>query len=205
MLVITLALCLSGAIAACSIPAGWTCAGSRGSSGADGVVPLSPAGNPAYEWISTNEGILGVGGLAGVTGAGGRAARPTGPRSRRLRLRQTLTACLSFDFNYTTTDGGIVSDHAWVELVNSENARWRHSRRKHDSWIEHAGTGGHAESLDGHHPTRTHDVVAVRFIFRSLLPRPNSGLRHHWLGEFQLHDWNRRDLLPAVRRHQLER
>jgi hypothetical protein len=29
---------------------------------------------------------------------------------------------LNFDFNYTTTDGGIVSDYAWAELFSSANA-----------------------------------------------------------------------------------
>jgi len=122
MLVITLALCLSGAIAACSIPAGWTCAGSRGSSGADGVVPLSPAGNPAYEWISTNGGIAGVGGLAGVTGAGGRGSSTNGSTLKTITFATDANSLLNFDFNYTTADGFIVSDYAWAELFNSENA-----------------------------------------------------------------------------------
>lgn len=120
--VITLALCSSGAIAASSIPAGWTCTGSCGSSGADGVVPLSPAGNPAYEWISTNGGILGVGGLAGVTGAGGRGSSTNGSTLKTITFAAAAHSLLNFDFNYTTTDGGIVSDYAWAELFNSANA-----------------------------------------------------------------------------------
>jgi hypothetical protein len=120
--VITLALWLSGAIAASSIPAGWTCTGSCGSSGADGAVPLSPAGNPAYEWISTNGGILGVGGLAGVTGAGGRGSSTNGSTVKTITFAATANSLLNFDFNYTTTDGGIVSDYAWAELFNSANA-----------------------------------------------------------------------------------
>ena len=122
MFVITLALCMSGAIAASSIPAGWTCTGSCGSSGADGVVPLSPAGNPAYEWISTNGGIAGVGGLAGVTGAGGRGSSTDGSTLKTITFAADANSLLNFDFNYTTADGFIVSDYAWAELFNSENA-----------------------------------------------------------------------------------
>jgi len=122
MFVITLALCMSGAIAASSIPAGWTCTGSCGSSGADGVVPLSPAGNPAYEWISTNGGIAGVGGLAGVTGAGGRGSSTNGSTLKTITFAADANSLLNFDFNYTTADGFIVSDYAWAELFNSENA-----------------------------------------------------------------------------------
>ena len=122
MFVITLALCMSGAIAASSIPAGWTCTGSCGSSGADGVVPLSPAGNPAYEWISTNGGIAGVGGLAGVTGAGGRGSSTNGSTLKTITFATDANSLLNFDFNYTTADGFIVSDYAWAELFNSENA-----------------------------------------------------------------------------------
>jgi hypothetical protein len=122
MFVITLALCMSGAIAASSIPAGWTCTGSCGSSGADGVVLLSPAGNPAYEWISTNGGIAGIGGLAGVTGAGGRGSSTNGSTLKTITLAADANSLLNFDFNYTTADGFIVSDYAWAELFNSENA-----------------------------------------------------------------------------------
>jgi hypothetical protein len=99
--VITLALCLSGAIAASSIPAGWTCTGSCGSSGKDGVVPLSPAGNLAYEWISTNGGTLGVGGLAGVTGAGGRGSPTNGSTLKTITFAAAANSLLNFDFNYS--------------------------------------------------------------------------------------------------------
>ena len=121
-LVFTLALCLSGAIAASSIPAGWTCTGSCGSSGADGVVPLSPAGNPAYEWISTNGGIFGVGALTGVSGVGGRGSSTNGSTLKTIRFSAAAGSLLNFEFNYTTTDGALVSDYAWAELFNSANA-----------------------------------------------------------------------------------
>ena len=118
-LVFSLTLCLSGAIAASSIPAGWTCTGSCGSSGADGVVPLSPAGNPAYEWISTNGGIFGVGALAGVSGVAGRGSSTNGSTLQTNAFTASAGSLLNFYFNYTTTDGVLVSDYAWAELFNS--------------------------------------------------------------------------------------
>jgi hypothetical protein len=120
--IFTLALCLSGAIAASSIPAGWTCTGSCGSSGADGVVPLSPAGNPAYEWISTNGGIFGVGALTGVSGVGGRGSSTNGSTLKTITFSAAAGSLLNFEFNYTTTDGAFVGDYAWAELFNSVNA-----------------------------------------------------------------------------------
>ena len=120
--VFTLALCLSRAIAASSIPAGWTCTGSCGSSGTDGVVPLSPAGNPAYEWISTNRGIFGVGALTGVSGDAGRGSSTNGSTLKTITFSAATGSLLNFEFNYTTTDGAFVGDYAWAELFNSANA-----------------------------------------------------------------------------------
>jgi hypothetical protein len=117
--VFALSFCLPGAIAASSIPAGWTCTGNCGSSGADGFVPLSPAGNPAYEWISTNGGIVGVGALAGVTGVGGRGSATNGSTLQTNTFAASAGSLLNFYFNYTTTDGALVSDYAWAELFNS--------------------------------------------------------------------------------------
>jgi hypothetical protein len=116
-----LALGLSGTIAASSLPAGWTCTGSCGSSGADGVVPLSPAGNSAYEWISTNGGILGVGALAGVSGPDGRGTATNGSTLQTNIFSASTGSLLNFNFDYTTSDGGGVSDYAWAELLNSAN------------------------------------------------------------------------------------
>ena len=82
-------------------------------------MPLSPAGNPAYDWISTNGGILGVGALAGVTDPNGRDPPRTARRFRRTSFQHPLEAFLNFNFNYTTTDGGLVSDYAWAELFTS--------------------------------------------------------------------------------------
>jgi hypothetical protein len=117
--VFPLTLCVSGASAASSIPASWTCSGSCGSSGAHGVVPLSPAGNPAYEWISTNGGVFGVGALAGVSGVGCRGSSINGSTLQTNTFTVSAGSLLNFYFNYTTTDGALVSGYDWAELFNS--------------------------------------------------------------------------------------
>ena len=43
------------------VPAGWSCTGGCGTDGADGDVPLSPLGNPSYEYVTTTGGSGGVG------------------------------------------------------------------------------------------------------------------------------------------------
>jgi len=58
--------CLAGNAVADGIPSGWTCSGNCGSSGADGVVPLSPIGSASYQWVSTNNGVNGVGIVPGT-------------------------------------------------------------------------------------------------------------------------------------------
>src|ERR1700716_56061 len=54
---------LSSSASADPIPAGWTCNGTCGSLGADGVVTLSPTGNSSYQFVSTFGGTTGVGAL----------------------------------------------------------------------------------------------------------------------------------------------
>ena len=43
------------------IPEGWTCEGSCGALGADGVVTLAPSGSSHYGWVSTSGGVYGLG------------------------------------------------------------------------------------------------------------------------------------------------
>src|SRR5438874_798040 len=45
---------LTSSASADAIPSGWTCSGSCGSLGADGVVTLSPTGNSSYQYITTD-------------------------------------------------------------------------------------------------------------------------------------------------------
>ncbi|HEX4169266.1 MAG TPA: NF038132 family protein [Bryobacteraceae bacterium] len=103
-------------IAAESLPAGWTCDGNCGVSGADGVVTLSPAGNSTYEWISTDSGLDGVGALPGVGGTGS----PTNGSTLTTKSFQgTAGAPVQFYFNYVTSDGSGFSDYAWARLLNA--------------------------------------------------------------------------------------
>ncbi len=99
------------------IPSGWTCSGNCGTDGADGVVPLSPAGSTAYEWVSTSGGTPGVGAL------------PTGPLGSETNgstlttpvFTATAGTALNFYFNYVTSDGAGYADYAWAELFNASN------------------------------------------------------------------------------------
>lgn len=91
------------------MPAGYTCAGTCGTSGADGVVTLAPLGGTQFGWISTVNGPtqdpLGVSGTTNGT----------------LLTSPSFTAAagqaLSFRFNYVTSDGGPFDDYAFVRLL----------------------------------------------------------------------------------------
>lgn len=102
--------------AAASIPSGWTCAGSCGSLGADGVVSLSPTGNSSYQYVTTNgssaTAILPTGALGSETN-GSTLATPV--------FSATAGTALNFYFNYVTSDGAGYADYAWAELFNSSN------------------------------------------------------------------------------------
>jgi PEP-CTERM motif len=117
VLVLTMGLlgCLAGTAAADSIPSGWTCSGNCGSSGADGVVSLSPTGNSSYQWVSTTNGLSGVGALP--TGALG--SETNGSTLATSVFSATAGTSLSFYFNYVTSDGAGYADYAWAELFNS--------------------------------------------------------------------------------------
>jgi hypothetical protein len=117
VLVLTMGLlgCLAGTAAADSIPSGWTCSGNCGSSGADGVVSLSPTGNSSYEWASTNNGVSGVGALP----TGGLGHETNGSTLATSVFSANAGTALSFYFNYVTSDGAGFSDYAWAELFNS--------------------------------------------------------------------------------------
>jgi hypothetical protein len=57
-----------------------------------------------------------------VLGAGGRGSSTNGSTLKTITFAADVDSVLNFDFNYTTTDGDMVSDYAWAELFNSENA-----------------------------------------------------------------------------------
>jgi hypothetical protein len=106
---------LTGATIAGMIPAGYTCVGSCGTDGTDGVVGLSPIGTSAYEWISTSAGTNGVGALP--TGAVG--GETNGSTLATPDFTVTSGTDLNFYFNFVTSDGSGFADYAWAELFSS--------------------------------------------------------------------------------------
>src|SRR5262245_20503828 len=107
----------TGPLGPSPIPAGWTCAGNCGTDSVDGVVSLSPTGNPAYEWASTSGGVLGV----GVVPTGGLGSETNGSTLSTPNFSATAGTPLEFYFNYVTSDGAGFADYAWAELFTSSN------------------------------------------------------------------------------------
>lgn len=99
------------------IPPGWTCTGTCGSLGADGVVTLSPTGNSSYEYVSTAGGPNGVGALP----SGKLGSETNGSTLATPVFSATAGTSLNFYFNYVTSDGAGFSDYAWAELFDSSN------------------------------------------------------------------------------------
>ncbi|OOG21786.1 hypothetical protein B1C78_16020 [Thioalkalivibrio denitrificans] len=92
------------------IPAGWTCVGSCGTSGADGDVTLAPGGGSQYGWVSTSQGVTGVGlGLGSETSGSVLTSTAFGAQAGDE---------LEFLFNYVTSDGAGFSDYAWARLLD---------------------------------------------------------------------------------------
>lgn len=96
-----------------------TCLGNCGTSGANGVVTLSPSGNANYQWISTNLGSTtpGVGEIASV--GDNDAGTNTGSQFTSNLFTAAAGDDLTFFFNYVTSDGGGFADYAWTELLDS--------------------------------------------------------------------------------------
>ncbi len=99
------------------IPAGWTCSGSCGDLGADGVVTVSPNGGN-YHYVSTSGGLGGVGVLPGGGLGGGEF---NGSTLTTNAFVAAASDTLKFFFNYVTSDGAGFADYAWAALVDSSN------------------------------------------------------------------------------------
>jgi hypothetical protein len=96
--------------------AGWACTGDCGTSGANGVVPLSPyPGTAAYGWVSSTGGVTGL----GLPGIGGSGSATDGSRIRSGIFAATAGQTLSFYFDYVTSDGAGYADYAWARLLDS--------------------------------------------------------------------------------------
>jgi len=113
-----LASAFSGALlfssSAAALPIGWSCAGTCGSLGADGVVTTSPASG-SYNYVTTSGGVAGVG--LGV--GSGIASETTGSVATSNLFSVNAGDELDLFFNYVTSDGGIFSDYAWVRLLDA--------------------------------------------------------------------------------------
>lgn len=109
------ALAVSGTAAfAAPLPTGWTSVGNSGTNtAADGDVTLAP-GFDSYQWISTYNGLSGVGLLpVGATGQetnGSFAQTPT--------FSVNAGDKLNFYFNYITSDGAQYTEYAWAGLFS---------------------------------------------------------------------------------------
>ena len=106
------------------IPAGWTCIGNCGTSGANGVVTLAPSGGTQYGYVSTNTGAgpAFTGGLG--EGIGATSDQP-GPATNGTVLRSPIFTAnagdaLNFYFNYVTTDGAGFADYAWARVLDPD-------------------------------------------------------------------------------------
>src|SRR5215468_7178316 len=99
------------ASASAVIPSGWTCNGTCGTLGPNGVVTAPPGGGD-YQFISTQAGASGVGQLPGVGGTNGSLLTTN-------EFSASGSDQLVFNFNYVTSDGSGFADYAWAELVPS--------------------------------------------------------------------------------------
>jgi PEP-CTERM motif len=112
----------SSAALADGLPTGWTCNGSCGTLGANGVVPAPPAGS-TYEWISTN-------GSTCIKCAVSPSGSPAGPLQGQETNGSNLTSpvftaaagsVLGVFVDYVSSDGGEPIDYAWAALFTSSN------------------------------------------------------------------------------------
>ena len=108
--ILGISLGFAGLASAGPIPAGWSCTGNCGTLGPDGVVTAPPGGS-TYEFVTTFQGVNGVGQLPGIGGTDG-----------SLLTSNSFVASgsdqLVFQFNFVTSDGtGSFPDYAWAELV----------------------------------------------------------------------------------------
>jgi hypothetical protein len=127
-------LALATASLAASAALADTCVGNCGSSGANGVVTLSPTGNSSYQWISTEGGVSGAGQISGIGGT-------TGSQFTTSVFSALAGDPLTFYFNYVTSDGAGYADYSWTELLTSANA--------HVAWLFTARTQPSGDTSPG--------------------------------------------------------
>jgi hypothetical protein len=120
-LALTILVSLAPNASADPVPAGWTCNGDCGSSAANGVVGLSPLGTPEYQYVSTYQGVNGV----GILPTGALGLETDGSTLATSTFTATGNTQLNFFFDYVTSDGSDpntnYADYAWAGLFNSSN------------------------------------------------------------------------------------
>jgi len=105
-----------GSCAAAIDISGWACTGNCGTSGANGVVTMSPfPGTTAYGWVSSAGGVTGL----ALPGIGGTGSATDGSRIRSGVFTAAAGDDLSFYFNFVTSDGAGYADYAWARLLDS--------------------------------------------------------------------------------------
>jgi hypothetical protein len=92
----------------------WSGVGGYGALGADGVVTLSPYGDAQYGYVTTTDGLPGVGSLPG---AGGSGSPTNGSTITSPTFASNAGDTLEFYFNYVTSDGAGFADYAWAKLT----------------------------------------------------------------------------------------
>lgn len=111
---------LAAATVTGAVPTGWTYQGNAGSGTADGVVSASPVMGGGYSYVSTNNGLNGVGALDGVGGSGS-------PTDGSVLTTSVFSAAagdaLEFYFNYVTSDGSGYADYSWARLLDGAGAQ----------------------------------------------------------------------------------
>ena len=111
------ALLLTGVLVANGAQAidisGWSGVGNSGSLGVDGVVTAPPSGDAQYGWVSTDQGVNGVGLGLGAETNGSVITSPL--------FSAGAGDLLEFYFNYVTSDGAGFADYGWAKLVDDAN------------------------------------------------------------------------------------
>jgi len=93
------------------IPAGYTCVGTCGTSGASGDVPLAPGGGTQFGYVSTNGSNASPNPL-GISGT------HNGSTLTSIPFTATSGQQISFAFNFVTSDGTLnFTDYAYARLL----------------------------------------------------------------------------------------
>jgi hypothetical protein len=97
---------------------GWTCTGVCGATGADGDITASPAGSPAYAYVTTaGSEAMGVSPL--VLDSNSRGVETNGSRLVSGAFAAAAGDRLDMQFNYVSTDGKGYDDYAWARVVDA--------------------------------------------------------------------------------------